>query len=33
MGGVLVISACACAGYFPSRRAARIEPITTLRHD
>ena len=33
IGTVLVISASACAAYFPSRRAARIEPITTLRCD
>jgi ABC-type lipoprotein release transport system permease subunit len=33
MGTVLVISASACAAYFPSRRAARIEPIATLRND
>lgn len=31
MGAVLVMAAC--AAYFPSRRAARIEPITTLRYD
>jgi putative ABC transport system permease protein len=33
MGAVLVISASACAAYFPPRRAARIEPTTTLRYD
>ena len=33
IGTVFVISASACAAYFPSRRAARIEPITTLRCD
>ena len=30
---VLVMAASACAAYFPCRRAARIEPITTLRYD
>ena len=30
---VLVIAASACAAYVPCRRAARIEPITTLRYD
>jgi predicted permease len=33
MGILLVMAASACAAYFPSRRAARIEPITTLRND
>jgi predicted permease len=33
-GGVLlVIAASAAAAYFPSRRAARIDPTTTLRYD
>jgi len=33
-GGVLlVLAASAAAAYFPSRRAARIDPITTLRYD
>jgi ABC-type antimicrobial peptide transport system permease subunit len=33
-GGVLlVIAASGAAAYFPSRRAARIDPITTLRYD
>lgn len=30
---VLVMAASACAAYFPCRRAARIEAITTLRYD
>jgi ABC-type antimicrobial peptide transport system permease subunit len=30
---VLVMAASACAAYFPCRRAAQIEPITTLRYD
>jgi predicted permease len=30
---LLVLGACAGAGYFPSRRAARIDPTTTLRYD
>jgi ABC-type antimicrobial peptide transport system permease subunit len=30
---VLVMAASACAAYFPCRRAAGIEPITTLRYD
>jgi predicted lysophospholipase L1 biosynthesis ABC-type transport system permease subunit len=29
----LVIAASACAAWFPSRRAARIEPLATLRCD
>jgi predicted permease len=29
----MVMAAAACAAYFPCRRAARIEPITTLRYD
>jgi hypothetical protein len=29
----LVMAASACAAYLPSRRAARIEPLTTLRYD
>ena len=33
MGTLLVIVASACAAWFPSRRAARIEPISTLRYD
>jgi predicted permease len=33
MGSVLVVACSACAAWFPSRRAARIEPITTLRYD
>ena len=34
MGGVgLVLATCAAAAYFPSRRASRIDPLTTLRHD
>jgi len=32
-GVLLVIAASAAAAYFPSRRAARIDPITTLRYD
>jgi len=34
IGGVaLVLAACAAAAYFPSRRASRIDPLTTLRYD
>jgi hypothetical protein len=33
MGTLLVIAASACAAWVPSRRAARIQPITTLRCD
>jgi predicted permease len=29
----LVFAACLVAGFFPSRKAARIDPITTLRYD
>jgi ABC-type lipoprotein release transport system permease subunit len=33
-GGVaLVLAACTAAAYFPSRRAARIDPLSTLRYD
>jgi len=32
MGTALVIAASACAACIPSRRAARIEPIATLRY-
>jgi macrolide transport system ATP-binding/permease protein len=33
-GGLsLVVSATLAAGYIPSRRAARIDPIETLRYD
>jgi ABC-type antimicrobial peptide transport system permease subunit len=33
-GGVLVVAAAAiAAGYIPSRRAARVDPITSLRCD
>jgi predicted permease len=34
IGGVaLVLAACAAAAYLPSRRASRIDPLTTLRYD
>ena len=34
LGGVgAVLGAAVAASYFPGRRAARIEPIHTLRHD
>jgi predicted permease len=34
LGGTLfVLAACALAGYLPTRRATRIDPITTLRCD
>jgi predicted permease len=33
LGAALVVAASVCAAYVPSRRAARIEPITTLRYD
>jgi hypothetical protein len=34
IGGVLlVLAACGAAAYFPSRRAAGIDPIATLRYD
>ena len=33
MSTLLVVAASACAAYFPSRRAARIQPVTTLRYD
>jgi len=32
-GASLVLGACAAATYFPSRRAARMDPLTTLRYD
>jgi predicted permease len=32
-GGFLVVAAAIGAAYFPSRRAARIDPVTTLRYD
>jgi hypothetical protein len=32
-GVALVLAACAAAAYFPSRRAARIDPLRTLRYD
>lgn len=32
-GLALVFSACLVAAFFPSRKAARIDPITTLRYD
>jgi predicted permease len=33
VAAALVMAAAACAAYFPCRRAARIEPVTTLRYD
>ena len=33
LGMLLVMAASASAAYFPCRRAARIEPVTTLRCD
>jgi predicted permease len=32
-GALLVLAACGAAAYFPSHRAARIDPMITLRHD
>jgi predicted permease len=33
MGVSVALAAAACAGYVPARRAARVEPSITLRHD
>jgi ABC-type lipoprotein release transport system permease subunit len=33
LGTLLVMAASASAAYFPCRRAARIEPVITLRCD
>jgi ABC-type antimicrobial peptide transport system permease subunit len=32
-GILLVLAACLAAAFVPSLRAARIDPMTTLRHD
>ena len=29
--GVVILTACVAAGYVPARRAARIDPMATLR--
>jgi ABC-type lipoprotein release transport system permease subunit len=33
MVAAMVMITSACAAYFPSRRAARIEPLITLGYD
>jgi ABC-type antimicrobial peptide transport system permease subunit len=30
---LVMISVAALAGYFPARRAARVDPLVALRHD
>jgi ABC-type antimicrobial peptide transport system permease subunit len=33
-GGIaLVLAACMMAAWFPARRVARVDPISTLRYD
>jgi ABC-type antimicrobial peptide transport system permease subunit len=33
LGTLFVLAACVAAGYLPTRRATRIDPLITLRYD